>query len=68
MLDHLARAKVLRHRAAACEQSAQKTDSVGFGNCYRLLAQNYVILAGLEEDYAHRQVSAKIENNFLAAR
>jgi hypothetical protein len=68
MLDHLARAKVLRHRAAACEQSAQKTDSVEFGNCYRLLAQNYAILAGLEEDYAHRQVAAKIENNFIAAR
>ena len=67
MLDHLARAKVLRRRAEACEHSAQQTDSVEFGNCYRLLAQNFAILAGLEEDYAHRQVFSAIENRFETA-
>jgi len=57
MPDHLARAKEFRYRAANCEVSAKNTLSAGFGNCYRLLAEHYMILAKLEEDFVERQVA-----------
>ena len=66
MLDHLARAKELRQRAAKCEASAQATLSKKFGDCYRLLATNYSILAQLEEDFVGRQ-SALPEIKLVAA-
>jgi hypothetical protein len=33
--------------------SAKNTSSAKFGECYRLLAQHYLVLANLEEDCAH---------------
>ena len=55
MADHIAAAQRYRARAAKCELSAKNTSSAGFGECYRLLAQHYLVLANLEEDCAHRQ-------------
>ena len=67
MLDHLARARELRRHAAKCEDAAKTTSSAKFGNCYRLLARNYVILAELEEDFVARQNAALLENRLIAA-
>lgn len=55
MADHIAAAQRYRARATKCELSAKNTSSAGFGECYRLLAQHYLVLANLEEDSAHRQ-------------
>jgi hypothetical protein len=65
--DHLARAREMRRRAAKCQLSAKNSQSARFGDCYRLLADNYVILAKLEEDYVARQNSALLENKLVAA-
>lgn len=54
MADHIATAQRYRARAANCELSAKNTSSEKFGECYRLLAQHYLVLANLEEDCAHR--------------
>jgi hypothetical protein len=54
MGDHIAAAQRYRVRAAKCELSAKNTSSVGFGECYRLLAKQYLVLANLEEDCARR--------------
>jgi 2-keto-3-deoxy-galactonokinase len=54
MADHIAAAQRYRARAAKCELSAKNTSSVKFGECYRLLAQHYLVLANLEEDCARR--------------
>ena len=54
MADHIATAQRYRARAANCELSAKTTSSAKFGECYRLLAQHYLVLANLEEDCAHR--------------
>jgi 2-keto-3-deoxy-galactonokinase len=54
MADHIATAQRYRARAAKCELSAKSTSSAKFGECYRLLAQHYLVLANLEEDCAHR--------------
>lgn len=55
MSDHLASAQRYRDRAAKCKLSAKNTSSIEFGECYRLLAQHYLVLANLEEDCARRQ-------------
>jgi len=55
MSDHLASAQRYRDRAAKCELSAKNTSSIEFGECYRLLAQHYLVLANLEEDGARRR-------------
>jgi hypothetical protein len=55
MSDHLASAQRYRDRAAKCELSAKNTSSIEFGECYRLLAQHYLVLANLEEDCARRR-------------
>jgi 2-keto-3-deoxy-galactonokinase len=55
MADHIAAAQRYRARAAKCELSAKSTSSAKFGECYRLLAQHYLVLANLEEDCAHRK-------------
>jgi hypothetical protein len=55
MSDHLASAQRYRDRAARCELSAKNTSSMEFGECYRLLAQHYLVLASLEEDCAPRR-------------
>jgi hypothetical protein len=55
MADHIAAAQRYRARAAKCELSAKNTTSEGFGECYRLLARHYLVLANLEEDCAHGQ-------------
>jgi hypothetical protein len=57
MPDHLASAQRYRDRAAKCELSAKNTSSIEFGECYRLLAQHYLVLANLEENYARRRSS-----------
>jgi len=67
MLDHLARARDLRRYAAKCEDAAKTSLSAKFGNCYRLLAKNYMILAELEEDFVARQNAALLENRLIAA-
>ena len=67
MPDHLARARELRLRAAKIQQTAKNSASAKFGDCYRLLAKNYVILAELEEDYVARENSALVENKLIAA-
>jgi 2-keto-3-deoxy-galactonokinase len=54
MADHIAAAQRYRARAAKCELSAKSTSSAKFGECYRLLAQHYLVLANLEEDCAQR--------------
>ena len=54
MADHIATAQRYRARAAKCELSAKATSSEKFGECYRLLAQHYLVLANLEEDCANR--------------
>ncbi|MGB6567815.1 MAG: hypothetical protein WBF02_10955, partial [Xanthobacteraceae bacterium] len=54
MVDHLAWAESYRDRAAKCRSTARKVSSIGFGDCYRLLADHYVLLGDLEEDYARR--------------
>src|SRR5439155_21541936 len=55
MSDHQAAAQRYRDRAAKCELSAKNTSSIEFGECYRLLAQHYLVLADLEEDCARRR-------------
>ena len=67
MLDHLARARELRRHAAKCQQAAKDSVSRKIGDCYRLLAKNYVILAELEENFVARQNSALLENRLIAA-
>jgi hypothetical protein len=62
MLDHLARAREMRRRAAKCQRSAKDSLSAKFGDCYRLLAKNYLILAELEEDYVARDISTAERN------
>ena len=52
-------------RAAHCEVSAEDSGSARFGECYRLLAANYVMLAKLEEDFVARQIDALAETRFL---
>ena len=54
MGDHIAAAQRYRARAAKCELSAKNTSSTGFGECYRLLAKQYLVLANMEEDCAQR--------------
>ncbi len=54
MADHIAAAQRHRARAAKCELSARNTSSAKFGECYRQLAQHYLVLANLEEDCARR--------------
>jgi len=55
MADHIAAAQRYRARAAKCELSAKNTSSAEFGECYRLLARHYLVLANREEDCAHRR-------------
>ena len=54
MTDHIATSQRYRARAAKCELSAKATSSAKFGECYRLLAKHYLVLANLEEDCAQR--------------
>src|SRR5262249_291278 len=54
MGDHIAAAQRYRARAAKCELFAENTSSMGFGEGYRLLAREYLVLANLEEDCARR--------------
>jgi len=63
MSDHLAAAQRYRDRAIRCEFSAKNTSSVEFGECYRLLAQHYLVLADLEENCARRPFAAHQADN-----
>jgi hypothetical protein len=53
-VEHVARAEAYRNRAAKCRSAAKETTSVRFGACYRSVADYYILLADLEEDYARR--------------
>ena len=67
MADHIATAQRYRARAAKCELSAKATSSAKFGECYRLLAQHYLVLANLEEDCARRSSPFAREQDDKAA-
>jgi hypothetical protein len=67
MVDHLAWARDYRDRAARCQLSAKSVSSSDFGNCYRLLTQHYMLLAKLEEDFAHRQIASRKVAETMAA-
>jgi hypothetical protein len=56
MVNHLARAKEMRRRAQNCQVSAENSKSEKFADCYRLLAQNYDILATVEEEFVAREM------------
>jgi hypothetical protein len=51
-MDHLGRARELRERSSKCDAAANEATSAKFKSCYHLLAQNYQIQAGLEEEFA----------------
>ncbi|HTE77932.1 MAG TPA: hypothetical protein VK653_14540 [Xanthobacteraceae bacterium] len=57
MVDHLAWAQGYRNRAAKCQVAAQSTSSIEFNECYRLVAQYYLMLANLEEDFVRRDAA-----------
>jgi hypothetical protein len=57
MVDHLAWAEGYRNRATKCRSAAAEISSIGFGNCYRLLADHYTLLADLEENFARRAMA-----------
>jgi hypothetical protein len=59
MVDHLARAEGYRDRAAKCRSTAKKISSISIGGCYRLLADHYVFLADLEEDFVRRSTAMR---------
>jgi hypothetical protein len=63
MVDHLAWAEGYRNRAAKCQSTGQGISSASFGNCYRLLADHYVFLAELEEDFARRATAMQQATN-----
>ncbi len=56
MVDHLARAKEMRARAQKCQVAAEHSKSEKFADCYRLLAQNYDVLATVEEEFVAREI------------
>ena len=56
MVDHLVRAGAMRDRAKRCETFASQTKSEKFADCYRLLSQNYNILATVEEERFTREM------------
>jgi hypothetical protein len=59
MVDHLAWAQSYRNRAARCADAAENTSSTKFSECYRLVAQYYLMLANLEEDFVRRDTALK---------
>jgi hypothetical protein len=63
MVNHLTRGKELRIRATRYETSAKNTTLEKFGECYRLLAKNFNVLATLEEEFFQREIVARTENN-----
>jgi hypothetical protein len=56
MVNHLARAEEMRDRAKQCQHTAGQTKSEKFADCYRLLSQNYNILATVEEEFFMREM------------
>ena len=56
MVNHLARAEEMRDRAKQCQDFASQTTSEKFADCYRLLSQNYTILATVEQEYFAREM------------
>jgi hypothetical protein len=56
MVNHLARAAEMRTRAKQCQDTASQTKSEKFADCYRLLSQNYNILATVEEEFFAREM------------
>jgi len=56
MVNHLARAEEMRDRAKQCQHTAGETKSEKFAECYRLLSQNYNILATVEEEFFAREM------------
>jgi hypothetical protein len=56
MVNHLARAEEMRDRAKQCQEFASQTTSEKFADCYRLLSQNYAILATVEHEFFAREM------------
>jgi len=54
MIDYLARAK---RRAKKCKLSSENGKSQKFADCHRLLAQNYALLATVEEEFLARAIA-----------
>ena len=63
MVDHLAWAEAYRNRAAKCRSVAAGISSSDFENCYRKLADHYLLLADLEEDFARRAMAMQLAAN-----
>jgi hypothetical protein len=57
MVDHIQCARNYRKRAAACRTIAEDILSGKFRNCYCELADHYLSLANLEEDFARREAA-----------
>jgi len=68
MLAHLARAKSYRDRATKCYSTANETTSASFEKCYRMLADHYILLADLEEDYVRRSAAMQLPGPQLLAQ
>lgn len=62
MLDHRKRARQLRVRANKCRGFAENTTSIKFSECYRLIAENYNILATVEEEFYERNLLLQTES------
>lgn len=58
MINHRKRAENYRKRAASCQARAQDVSSMKFKDCYHSLAEHYLSLAKLEDDFA-RQAAAR---------
>jgi hypothetical protein len=63
MVDHVARAGNLRDRASRCRSAGEEITSAKFEACYRKLADHYLALADLEEDFGRRTVMIRQDAN-----
>src|SRR5271154_4787136 len=63
MVDHLACAERSRVRAYQCGLSAKNTTSSSFAKCYRELAELYLSIAEIEEDFVRRDMASKQRAN-----
>jgi hypothetical protein len=59
MVDFLVWAANYRKRADNCRSAAEQVSSARFAECYRQLADYYVLLANYEEEYARRAVALR---------
>jgi hypothetical protein len=68
MVDHLACAERFRLKAFECGLSANGATSSSYAKCYRDLAQLYISMADVEEDFVRRDLAEKQRaNDYLIA-